>query len=60
MPVKYLVNVPKNNLVFSLHVLRYTFGVHCAHVALQGNERAINVCTYYNYNTLHQLHTSCY
>lgn len=35
MPVKYLMNVPKNNLVFSLQVLWYTLGVHCAHVALQ-------------------------
>ena len=46
MPVKYLVNVPKNNLVFSLHVLRDTFGGHCAHVALQGNHRAADVCSH--------------
>lgn len=39
MPVKYLVNVPKNNLVFSLHVLGYAFGVHCSHVALQRHSR---------------------
>lgn len=43
MPVKYLVNVPKNNLVFSLHVLWHTFGAHCGHVALQGNDRAAEV-----------------
>lgn len=62
MPVKYLVNVPKNNLVFSLHVLRDTFGGHCAHVALQGNHRAADVCSHleYNYNTLRQSHTSYY
>lgn len=46
MPVKYLVNVPKDDLVFSLHVLRYTFGVHCAHVALQGNDRAADACSH--------------
>lgn len=43
MPVKYLVNVPKNNLVFSLHVLRYTFGAHRSHVALQGKDKASEV-----------------
>lgn len=46
MPVIYLVNVPKNNLVFSLHVLRYTFGVHCSHVALQGNGKAADICSH--------------
>lgn len=40
MPVKYLMNVPKNNFVFSLHVLLHTFGAHCGHVALQKGEKA--------------------
>lgn len=40
MPVKYLMNVPKNNFVFSLHVLGYTFGAHGAHVALQKDKKA--------------------
>lgn len=46
MPVKYLVNVPKNNLVLSLHVFWYTFGIHGGHVSLQSNDkRATDVCS---------------
>lgn len=33
------MNVPENNLVFSLHVLRYALGAHGAHVALQNEKR---------------------
>lgn len=35
MPVINLVNIPENNLVFSLHVLWYTSGAHGTHVALK-------------------------
>lgn len=35
MPVKYLVNVPKDNLILALHVIGYTLLLHPAHVALQ-------------------------
>lgn len=46
------MNVPENNLVFSLHVLRYALRAHGAHVALQ-NETTVqkllmSVCTYSN------------
>lgn len=43
MPVINLMNIPKNNLVFSLHVLRYTSGAHGAHVALQERTTSMSV-----------------
>lgn len=66
MPVIYLVNVPKNNLVFSLHVFRYAFGVHCSHVTLQGNDKAANATSQLQkhtympgcYDTLQKSHIS--
>lgn len=33
------MNVPENNLVFSLQVLRYALGAHGAHVALQHEKK---------------------
>jgi len=48
MPVKYLMNVPKNNLVFSLHVLWHTSRAHCGHVALQGRtELLMFACSFH-------------
>lgn len=46
MPVKYLMNVSKNNLILPLHVLWHSFGTHCGHVALQGKEMAADVCLF--------------
>lgn len=40
MPVINLVNISKNDLVFSLHVLWYTSGAHGTHVALQERTKA--------------------
>lgn len=43
MPVINLVNIPKNNLVFSLHVLWYTSGAHGALVALQERNTSMSI-----------------
>lgn len=43
MPVINLVNIPENNLVFSLHVLWYTSGAHGAHVALQEWNTSVSI-----------------
>lgn len=50
VPVKYLMNVPKNDLVFSLHVLRYALGAHRAHVALQKNFKKLLMSSCTNNN----------
>lgn len=43
MPVIDLVNIPENNLVFSLHVLWYTSGAHGAHVALKERNTSMSI-----------------
>jgi len=43
MPVINLVNVPKDNLIFALHVVGYTLFLHPAYVALQVPENTSTV-----------------
>lgn len=49
MPVINLVNIPENDLVFSLHVLWYTPGAHGAHVALQDRNTPTSIIHTYGY-----------
>lgn len=37
------MNIPENNLVFSLHVLWYTSGAHGAHVALKERNTSMSI-----------------
>lgn len=60
MPVKYLMNVSKNNLILPLHVLWYSFGTHCGHVALQGKEIAADVCFILTQKIHNTTKLSCY